>query len=292
MSCFWFRDLTIEGVEPNPGPSKKTAKRKATRLRARARTAGVSQPQSSSLATSAGGRLLPFNTVWRSSLEGPFPPKLRTRLRMQSQGTYDANSAAGDGNAFGLTFKGNSPLSCGASSNYPLGTAGAFSGNVPAGIAMLLGSDPAGGATAPYGNFLVHGSSIEIELVPTAASVPISVIICPQDTGPASTMTTQTLAENPYAVRMVLPTSFTATIPCLRNSITTERLLGVPAITTANGPRYTGTYNADPAYLWYWTIQLNNITAATTRITMAFRVTITYDIEFYDLNTLSSVTPT
>jgi hypothetical protein len=232
-----------------------------------------------------------------SAFELPLPSRLRTKFKCSSNVTYLANSASGDGNAVGFLWYGNGLISLGSAVNYPLGTLTAFSSNYPSGLRYLLGSDSAAGAVyGAYGSYLVHGSSMELEIVPLSGnSKPLSCVLLTTDqigaAGP--TMTTSQCSEQPFSTRVLVPATLSSTVPVLRGTQTTSRQLGLAPqmVMPGVGSVFTGTYNANPNQPWFWMLQMNNIDSSTSQIQVGIRFTLIYDVELFDLNNLTTTAP-
>jgi hypothetical protein len=268
------------------------SKSKSASARRRAR-APVQFGQSSTSAVAARGgsvALLRNPTSWGLVM----PERFRTKLRVQGITNLTPSSAATDSNAIELLFQGNGLVACGPATNYPLGTQTAAALTYPSGLRYLLGSDGAAGApTGLYANYLVHSSAIEVELVPLTSTKPLQVVLWPADQTAVNTMPTVQCAEQPFAVRGSLPPTITAAVPVFRNAIQTKQILGLASLGTEN-ISYTGVYNSNPAggSAWFWLLRMNNLDGSTSTYNVIVRFSITYDVEFFDLNSLSTSAPT
>jgi len=236
--------------------------------------------------------------VQRSVFACPMPERYRTPFKVQ--GAYDLNPtlAGTDSNAAELGWLGNGLISVGPLLNYPLGTAGSYANNFPTGLYYLLGSDGAAGASSGlYGQYLVHGCTLEVQVVPVGTSnKPLQLVLYPADNTSATTMTTTQCAEQPYAVRGVIAPTLTSDPATFRLSQSTAAQLGLDRslVRPGLGNNFTGTYNSNASSSQQWNVRLrlNNLDVTTTSYNVAVRWTIVYDVELFDLNTLSTSAPT
>lgn len=229
----------------------------------------------------------------------PFPPMLRCLMRTVEFGSISVASAGTDGNAQDIFYKLNSVYNIGNAANYPLGTASGYTSNVPAGVTYLLGSNLVGGASAGiYSRCLVVGSSINFQLsTEGTANKATEVIIVPRPTvlpSLALTVTSQSVAEQPFAKSWTIPPVMNTKIPSMKHSIKVAKLNGLSSLGTEDGDfvviANAGTIS-DPLDLNAWQIRLRNLDGSTTARTCSFKAEVYHECIFFDLNMLSSAVP-
>jgi len=244
------------------------------------------------------GKRLPITVSTGSSAwQLPMPPELRTRFKLVSYGSRARISSGTDSNAGELVFRGNGLTAIGPADNYPLGTQSAFAGNNPSGLYYLLGSDGAlGAASGMYGQYIVHGSTIKIEILgasETPNTMVLAASVFPGDSSNILTMASATCAEQPFAKRWVVPAVSTAAPQVMTNTCTTERMLGQSTRTKL--PDLCGGFPAGsltlPSQGWFWYVRVNNLNGTTTSSYYSYRVEITYDVTLFDLNGLVTTVP-
>lgn len=219
-------------------------------------------------------------------LSNSFPERLRTRLRF----VYADGVTTGVTNQT-LTFKGNSCILCGPRVN----NAGAFTANYPTSLAYLLGSNT--GATdwnslAPYGNCRVRSSKITVRAIANAGNnTNCCIVILPTEnlTIPAITSATlgNSLLEQPNVkFKQFMLTESKALV--VTNKCDTNDVYGIPEVLTKI-PDFAFPYNADPANVWYWQVVIFSTSAANQTTTL--NVIVDYDVEFFNVNNLSTRAP-
>lgn len=230
----------------------------------------------------------------------PFPPMLRCLMRTVEFGSINVASAGTDGNAQDIFYKLNSTIAVGNAANYPLGTASGFTSNVPSGLTYLLGSNLVGGASAGiYSKCLVTGSSINFQLSTEGANNKATeVIIVPRPTtlpSLALTVTSQSVAEQPFAKSWTIPPIMNTKIPAMKHSIKVAKLNGLSSLGTEDTDYVmlasSGSGVVDPVDVNVWQIRLRNLDGSTTTRVCSFKAEIYHDCIFFDLNMLSSAVP-
>lgn len=230
----------------------------------------------------------------------PFPPKLRTKFRMNVSIAHNPASAqATAGNAEDAFFKLNSFNLMGPATNYPLGTASAFLNNTTAGLYNLLSKDNnAGLAVAPYGRYYIFASSIRIEAYTIGgANKPVQVVIIPKainsqdlafDT--QTTIPTSTLAEQPFARSYTVPSNLTDNAKIFTHRISVNKLAGGKNI-DQDDDSFTGVASVDPLDLCLWQVRYANLDGTNSARSLSVKYTIDYDAILFDLNTINSLVP-
>lgn len=230
----------------------------------------------------------------------PFPPKLKTRLRMQFTANYaHAAQGAANGNAEDIYFKLNSLYLMGPGFNYPLGTYTAPVGNTAAGLYNLLSSNNSNaGSVAPYNRYFVNRSNITMQVYnEVSTNHSVEFIIVPLLFASSSlaaigaqTIGNHTIAEQPFAKRFSMPAVLNNTSRIFRHSISVNKLAGAKNI-DQDDDSYTAVAAADPPSLGLWQIRVNNMDSSDTLRNLTFRFTLEYDVMFFDLNTINSTVP-
>lgn len=232
------------------------------------------------------------------SLQFPFPPMLRVKLRTNI--TVNNTRAAGaiNGNPADQFFKLNSPMNVGPALNYPLGTLGSFSSNVPAGLIYLLSRNAIDGVSPGiYQKFLVTHSSIRVNICTQGTTNRVTQItLLPVSQGSSSnTITSTHLAEQPLAKTILLPAGMTG-FKVMKHSISVAKLGGITQLSTADDAYVGGsiamaTAIVDPDDLYVWQLRSSNLDTGLVEYSIMYSVDVIHDVIFFDRNYASSNVP-
>lgn len=217
-----------------------------------------------------------------------FPDTYTTSCSLQ----LEVTSASGTGAAF--VFKGNSldlvgPAISTGTTAYPVATT--FTANAPAGLRYLLANNNVAGASAPYSQYRIKGSRIEVYAFPPSGNAN-DMVVFPntnlQFTGSTSTQ----LMEQPNAVVRTWDNA-RQTVPLtpLVNYQSTQRMFGLSDPLLLEDGSYDGTASLDPQYPWYWHVVSSSF-ADTGAEVRAMRIRITYFVQFFDRNNFNSTVAT
>lgn len=208
-----------------------------------------------------------------------FPRRMFSKCRMRCN--YVPTSA---GQPF--TFKGNSFYLAGPQTN----NSGTFSANVPSGLLYLLSQNTNAGSSAPYNQYRIHSSRINLQYITNEANTKAVKLTCFPSISSISTGLTQLIAiEQPNTKFRLCPSDTNTKSIVLVNYMETRRMYGINK-GDLTAPQFMGTAVADPAYTWYWQCDLNTIDGAGT-IDALVQVTIDYWVEFVSIQTFSSAVP-
>lgn len=241
-------------------------------------------------------------TLHGSTPSYPFPPKLRTKLRMNV--TFNASvgigAVAGLGNPADWFFKLNSLNLMGPAINYPLGAPTAFANNTAAGLFNLLSSNGIlVGSVAPYGRYFVTSSSIRLEIynIGDVTNRPVELIILPLSlpsselaTYTANTIVTPTIAEQPFARSFTLPAILNDNARIFRHSISVNKLAGGKNI-DQDDDSFTAVTAVDPLDLGIWQLRFGNMDGSVNARSLTVKAIVEYNVVFYDLNAVNSSVP-
>jgi hypothetical protein len=213
---------------------------------------------------------------------------LRTQINI-GPGTLTGNAS------YYVGFKAGSVISVGPSITNTMPTSGSvFSGNYPTGLQYLLGS--AGGGGAPYGKYRVLGSTVKCTVTSgtTSSQGNTNVVLFPtNDYYSYSGYSFQTLMEQPFSKRKMLGNwASTDSVVKLNNTLTPERVYGLPNSQEVRTDAYTGSFNTDPTNNWWWFLCLQNTAGGggATQV-LDVQIEVITRIEFFDRNVQASGAP-
>lgn len=235
-----------------------------------------------------------------------FPPALRTKLTMNTTFPMSGVTGGANNNATFAYFKHNSILNCGPSLQSTATLApGDYTGTFPSGINYLLAqsqnTNTLTAARAPYNSFLVIGSSIRLLMTSDQAGNTHSVqaVIYKSSenyggsSGPGIGQSVENLGEQPGAVSCLIPPETTSKAIILKTSSSTKKIFGLTRNVATNDKDYIGTWQTSPAGLSTYIIAMNNAGSGTINepFDIECKVTIVYDVIFFDRNMFGSVVP-
>lgn len=229
----------------------------------------------------------------------PFPPAVRTKLKMRSVSVINAISGAqGTANAYELQYTGNTLIPCGPRVNYPLGTAGPLGDNEPQALFYLLSTNNLDASSnGIYSRYCVYGSSINLNMcIQTQSGVtnnpsPIGAIVVPVPFGwVLDSMTNTNLMEMPNARYIQIPQQQTNRGQQITSHMTYKNVFGKHP--SPNDLTTTGTVDTTPSHQFNWYIRFFNTDGSSQPYKITLTVTIIYDSYFFDRNILTSATPT
>lgn len=237
------------------------------------------------------------NPSWRG-----FPDRYFTPLVTQSSVVF----SPGFSNTFN-SWKGHSVLNVG-----PSQSGGAYNASFPSALTYFLRSNQGNYTSgAPYTDFRVWGSKIEVRYTPTQFVTTIQpttgapanfqqaelqsmvrLILYPAQYG--SNVTDQlnnalTHSEQPYVKIMDVPATTTSSTRVMRHNMSLRKILGYKYKSTVESLT-PGNYNVDPGGLWYWNFLI--FADGTGSYAGVINVKLTHYCEFFTRNTFSSATPT
>jgi hypothetical protein len=133
---------------------------------------------------------------------------------------------------------------------------------------------------APYSAYRVLGSTLKVDVTPTANSDQILVVLGTVIINQNSPTTIWTAIDAPNSSD---PITYSVYYPhrTLKKTCKTCDLFGVPPdILRSSG--YAALYNASPSSEWCWVINFNTLDNSTTSATMGWVFRVEYDVEFFN----------
>lgn len=221
----------------------------------------------------------------RSKGKQIFPHELAIRAHM------NYSTDVGGGVAIGpqiQSFKGNSFFQSGPATSY----GGAYSTNAPSGLYYLLSSTSAAGAIAPYQQYRITSSRINLMIClnSLATNIPVYVFIIPSTKATLAGMTTTQLEEQPYCKKILMPASNTSGKPTrISHSMRSTTVWGdMPVEGEENA--YEATAVADPANLWFWHTEFRAANGVQP-FDLYVDYEIQYNVELFNLNQFVTTVP-
>jgi len=230
---------------------------------------------------SPANRIVGPRTVFRNG--SIFPLTFRTKMTMTFESSISALATTD------FMIKGNSFYQSGPNTSW---TSPSFSTNIPSGLISLLSSNVAAGSPAPYNRYRIYHSYVRADHTPTTISalIPYTLSIFPSSNIDYTAMALATVNEQPFT-KVKFNTSANTSGKCqsLTHNQTTMRQFGLRFPSQMEDIEYSGTITADPVSTWYWHIRFDGISA--TAISLYIKFFVEYDVEFFDLNSISSSSP-
>lgn len=215
-----------------------------------------------------------------------FPSLYKTKMNFVVDGLF---TIASTGSV--QSFKGNSVYQSGPQTDW----AGAYSVNVPSGLAYLLSTTTSSGSNAPYSHIRILSSKIKVELAPTstALTVPLTLCIVPTLDATFTGASRTQYSEQPFAKQRMITLANTSGRPiAMIHKMSTQKLFGLKYKASLEDFQFLGTGTADPTKLWYWHVILNTADGSSQNLNnILFRITMEYYGEFSDRNVYNTTAP-
>jgi len=215
-----------------------------------------------------------------------FPDRFRAWCTVETNGTLAAVSS------YAQTFKVNAPVvTFGPRVNF----SGSFGSNAPSGVSYLISGLSDTAASGPYSQYLVRRYEMRVTVASasTAAnSVPFigGITFSPNLTATNAMSVTQ-LPEQPRTMSVTIPHLTTNQPIVVANSVKICEMVGLTdQLYAAQHSAYAGTVLADPAVPLYAQLWFRAIDGSTTG-TYQFLVRHRFEIEFFNLNSFTTIVP-
>lgn len=131
-----------------------------------------------------------------------------------------------------------------------------------------------------YTRYRVYGSRIAVSGINEQVGAALQITVIPSSDITAFTTSTYPL-EHPYATPMRLLGVGGLMSGSVSTAMATAHILGLRPREILDQD-YSATIGSNPSSIWYWQIVCQNLSAE--NVLASFRVTIKYDVEFYDRN--------
>jgi len=279
----------LVGIEPNPGPGK----RKQSKPQRQLRRKGPGPARDTTVALS-------------KALTTVFPDFLKTKMRIFTN--YTQNNAS---TPLYFNYRANDVLRCGPATSLTGLTYTSYANNVPGGCYFLLGNNVnTTGSASPYSKYRVIGSSIEVRWLGNTSAASAAVyegtrmIVLPavSDTQgnfnhtALSSMSTNTLMEQPFAKSALCPHVQNTKAIIIRNSMTTLKMFGYrfnssleSEVGFSGAVSGASTY-VNPTFIYDWIVRISSADDSAS-VTGDISVVIEYEVEFYGRTAFTSSVP-
>ncbi len=211
--------------------------------------------------------------------------------RYRCYGTTSVQATVGGVAGDSETFKMNGINQFGPQVNFT----GSFGSNVPAGIAYLLSSGTASGASSPYGYATVISQEVTVRVLTNAGAgsvnfIPSMTAIMFSPNPTASGLSLTSIREQPYTAWVDVPAQTNMGAVIVKNSATCAQVAGVSPQVYRSDEDYWAGAVVDPTKLLYCHVlsrPLDNVSVLYTLLDIQFKTL----YEFHTLNTFTSGAP-
>jgi hypothetical protein len=161
---------------------------------------------------------------------------------------------------------------------------GAFSGNYPAGLTYLLGSNVSSGANAPYYFARIVESTIHVEILPDpyvafGATAPFTATVLPTYNASLSGVSATQMRELEYAKSKLIGSTVSGKSFVFNHAMSPATMLGQTMKGYLTEESSLFTYNTDPTNLAYWQVALRS-EDGTSNISGVMTVQVQHKFEF------------